>query len=1242
MKKMFVLFFLVLLSLNVFSEGHYWDSKLQQTVLIDAQQGSVYRIAKNSEEYSPYWVYIKSVDYFSSPKKAEISVGFVPVLDNFSSSDFVEFECDEGILADNSMELYDIDTKRVESCSSKELDGSKVFVNLVSVNSNNSVSLQVYFIESEKNKKIPEITKSNGVYSFEPSKEIPKIYKLKSIPVYFTYYGSKKDVSNEELIIPRLEFTFVPDYTVFSSDLFDKIVITNSGFFKETPVEEQGTAFLPNKITFSLNETNNLIGVPVLGSALDSCFSFNQETAKNEINWDCAAMTILNTIKSNSSDSVDSSALQSLGNTGTTTLIKPDTVSFEGLIGSLLFDSVNAGEIKAKLIDSAGKEIPVVWDSSKLKVIGEVKPGPYALRLIQDSEERVAGLLSEWTSDIFTVPSYNPVFKDFSQEVEEMKVDTGKATVIWPDSVCDTLIFSGDILIVKDLSGKEIKTDLTLTKLPTVKCNSVPAPKYSCLPSHESTYVCDYPQIPEGCDSVSVEDSACDSTFLFPLGESFSLSLRDSEFIGPYQTEISAGDTIVAPDSIVKQNPVFNPNEFFEVTFLIGKENYNLLGQEEFTGVIKMIELKGTKNSYYIVEDISKGDRFKVEHLVKGNAYNLIINESDSTGYYNYLYPVEPRLNPRLAIDSQFSGLTIDLRNESFAKTDSFILNSSLPSIQEKVFDWSKVPLAETGFKDLQIASVDVEGKKYFVTKINGAPAYYVNIPKDAKTIEILLEEYKRIRKGFFSIGSVGKVQVPDTKNALNYPSRGLIAVDFSEAKNGLTFAIDSFLENENTGITIDNWDGTPFQFYVCQDKTGDNKCDLWFMEGTSQYGATFVEPNFEAASIEVRLETVSAEKAEVHMILEYDLGENCPVIPEPVEDSLCGDLDEINKAVGAESVSWITKALYNLGFYDLMIWWYAPNSEEEGKIVVEGITEPKTISTDSTKTEIEIGDKKAEMEITHEKDSVEVKPGEQTELNVKVKVTLKTTTSQGYERFGEQSSDCVIAMNNAKKFEAEIEKYSSDYSMNSNLIRAIIQAESSFVSDAIGPDESGNDSSYGLMQIHKTNLGNWTDIFGSDWKTTESWKDPEKSIKAGTRYFNSVSFSDSAENWINNLGCNEKELNTVLPATGITNATWRTALKIARYNTSPENISCNEIKAVSTRETYVSKVLAWFRVFEENYGMDSSNPDYCKPTKIGAGTGTVIEPPVQEITSCNSCKTIQECLACIDYKFVSGIFQAS
>ncbi|PJA18866.1 MAG: hypothetical protein COX63_01925, partial [Candidatus Diapherotrites archaeon CG_4_10_14_0_2_um_filter_31_5] len=211
MKKMFVLFFLVLLSLNVFSEGHYWDSKLQQTVLIDAQQGSVYRIAKNSEEYSPYWVHIKSVDYFSSPKKAEISVGFVPVLDNFSSSDFVEFECDEGILADNSMELYDIDTKRVESCSSKELDGSKVFVNLVSVNSNNSVSLQVYFIESEKNKKIPEITKSNGVYSFEPSKEIPKIYKLKSIPVYFTYYGSKKDVSNEELIIPRLEFTFVPD-----------------------------------------------------------------------------------------------------------------------------------------------------------------------------------------------------------------------------------------------------------------------------------------------------------------------------------------------------------------------------------------------------------------------------------------------------------------------------------------------------------------------------------------------------------------------------------------------------------------------------------------------------------------------------------------------------------------------------------------------------------------------------------------------------------------------------------------------------------------------------------------------------------------------------------------------------------------------------------------------------------------------------------------------------------------------
>ncbi|MBU2100963.1 transglycosylase SLT domain-containing protein, partial [Candidatus Micrarchaeota archaeon] len=509
---------------------------------------------------------------------------------------------------------------------------------------------------------------------------------------------------------------------------------------------------------------------------------------------------------------------------------------------------------------------------------------------------------------------------------------------------------------------------------------------------------------------------------------------------------------------------------------------------------------------------------------------------------------------------------------------------------------------------NLQVKSVNgltctPNNKNNFVCLENKVP-HIVYLAKGTKQIEIELQDYSN-EKMFFAVGEKGKVKQPSTtaNNSSDYPSASVSnsIVEFdaftAQFKNGKYFSIDSYSGQK---IVLNNWDETSLEFYACQDKDADNKCDLYYVNGTEKHGATFIEPNYEAASITIKSES---KKAVVKLNLN---------LPEPVlylDEFIQESLNEIEGQLEGQGITCTPSGEGTLECDEGNVYLNnfsletpqgnfnaAPQQGSGGTLIIEG----------------------REIEVT---------------------ITL-TPESQGQQtttvRISDQppSQDCIIAMDNAEKFEAEIEKYSEIFSMDPNLTRAIIQAESSFKANAIGKDSSGEKSSYGLMQIHESNLTAWTDIFGSGWSTTETWKDVNKNIQAGTRYFNSGNFLGSLEKWVNNLSCSQESLSTVLSGSGEVQATWKTALKIARYNCS--QVSCDSIGCSTTRETYVPKVIAWYRVFAENYGKKAElGKDYCKPTKI-VSTGVV--PPIETPAACSTCNTIVECLACVDYKFVSGI----
>jgi len=152
--------------------------------------------------------------------------------------------------------------------------------------------------------------------------------------------------------------------------------------------------------------------------------------------------------------------------------------------------------------------------------------------------------------------------------------------------------------------------------------------------------------------------------------------------------------------------------------------------------------------------------------------------------------------------------------------------------------------------KNLQIGLVNGKSCTENICQENQVP-HIVFLPHNSLEINIKLNNYDETKPGFFSFGVKGKVVVPNTKEKLSYNSLyGEPLIPFTKIEESYSFMLPA---GKGSEITIYDWDNTPFEFYVCQDKDGDNKCDLYYQNGKEFYGADFREPNFEAASIEVQ-----------------------------------------------------------------------------------------------------------------------------------------------------------------------------------------------------------------------------------------------------------------------------------------------------------------------------------------------------------------------------------------------------
>ncbi|MFH1664354.1 MAG: transglycosylase SLT domain-containing protein [archaeon] len=1090
-------------SQTALSYSYFWDSSTEKTVLVGLRKGSAYRIIRNSayriirnpEEFSSYWIKVNDI----SEDEVEVSIGILPLLanktENASIYSFLEFDCDEDLMADNAME---IPVKGKKTCSSAELGGGTITVEVTSVSTafNGVASLEVEFIEGTEGKRMAETGKEEFLTNkSEAGFFIDKKIKLEGYPFYrVPGYG-------DPLVIPNPE-------------AFDK----------------------PDRVFFRIS-----------GSMLSAYIDAEQKPFVN---------TALPASK--------------------------ETVVLRVLLSSELWSLVSEGKIQAKLFDSQGKEFSLDLISVAGKYLTQKVPkNTYFLKIIP-----VSPLYKEWTSGEFKVSSNPSDIMILKGTADAIKKDSVEVTVKMSDSVVNALDSVGVVPEVTDSSGQEMAVNLTFEK----KLGS----NYLVIPT--------------------------------PFGTPITISLPETTATKSYKEKIDAFNvqpytTITIPDTIIKQGAVIEPTETFQVSFLVNEKQFELLEKNGLSSVrFRLFEKQGDN---YIISDKEFYSKVYFEekvtdsffaNLPRGAEYNLIIKGSLNSMYYNYY----SKTGKTIVVPDSVVPLPIvvDLTKEFFGESDSLLVDN--PVLEGKKAEMQAAASTTGKFSNLQVKSVNGQtcNKVCGTNPEENIPYHIVYLDKGVSQVLISLENFETGKPVFFSIGEKGKTvqaKIVDLNSTLEYPIKsGALEFDFSQVKSGLKFSVLSYSGQE---IKITGWDGTPIEFYACQDKTGNGKCDLtgYNSDGTEKFGATYVEPNYEAASIEVQeAKEVAQGKAEVSMVIEYNLDIKCN-IPEPVgeEPDYCPELVD---AAG-------------------------PKALEKAKQIIEETTSGETTFIGPDKIVIVINKSTGTINIgniTIEGDTYVFNfapdnavdlSREKQEIKLTVTVQDKGEKILVYERFGEQNQDCVIAMQSAYKFDKEIESNAELFSVNPNLLRAMIYSESSFNKDL--KHEDGADYSYGLMQLYGLNESTWKDILGSDWKTTESWKNPELNIKAGTRFFVKVVKE------VEGLNCNN--FSKILTATGIAQATWKDALSVAAYNSGLGGVSCTEIKANSTRKTHVPRVLAWYRTFEENYGKEVElGSDYCKPT-------FATETPVISVPeACKTCNTIMECLACMDYKFVSGVFTSS
>jgi len=225
-------------------------------------------------------------------------------------------------------------------------------------------------------------------------------------------------------------------------------------------------------------------------------------------------------------------------------------------------------------------------------------------------------------------------------------------------------------------------------------------------------------------------------------------------------------------------------------------------------------------------------------------------------------------------------------------------------------------------------------------------------------------------------------------------------------------------------------------------------------------------------------------------------------------------------------------------------------------------------------------------------------------------------------------SGECKQMIPLAKKYEKELAAGNKIF--DNNYIRAIITVESTW------NPEAKNISSYGLMQVTETNLKTgpypskpWGNVF-------DKWNDPTTNIERGTKLLDEYFLPEIVKK-----NCSDKDV--VMPNFDYD---WDDVLFTVAYTAGPGNIGCNNIPvSIGTAKPreYVEKVMAWDRIFTENYDKGPTVSDYCKPTEIiTPSTQPPVQPPVTAPSECSNCSSVEQCLACVDWKFVAGVFKAS
>ena len=160
-------------------------------------------------------------------------------------------------------------------------------------------------------------------------------------------------------------------------------------------------------------------------------------------------------------------------------------------------------------------------------------------------------------------------------------------------------------------------------------------------------------------------------------------------------------------------------------------------------------------------------------------------------------------------------------------------------------------------------------------------------------------------------------------------------------------------------------------------------------------------------------------------------------------------------------------------------------------------------------------------------------------------------------------SREVVYKLLYPKKYSEYVYKYSEEYSVDADLVFAIIKAESNFVSDA-----KSSQNAIGLMQMLDSTAEEVANKLKMNYNSEETLLNPEYNIRMGTKYFSQL------YDLYGNI-----ELALCAYNAGIGNVnSWIEKGLIKADGSDLENIP------ISETNIYVRKVLKNYRIYKEFY----------------------------------------------------------